>query len=259
MAKLVASVPIERPEAPLVVAAIPRLLQRARALSFGDGGFLVHDGRRIEGLHLDAGEHPRVGARYTMVSAIDADQPVKEPVAIELTADDSTQFAIRLRQAAVDGSLAVTRPMDPQQLRVEFRVMLPDIVKLLSGPIDGGATVAFDGLPPAPGTAPQVVGTVLHKFARAELVVRIDDQDSRTSLLTASLTVRGRGLLRPVLGPAAQLFLRSHWQQAVRRVPAELAKFQQELRNAGGPDELAAALLQELIDDLAPELPAHSA
>lgn len=93
-----------------------------------------------------------------------------------------------------------------------------------------------------------------HHRARGGVSARVDEQPDGTWLVTAQLEVHGRGVLRPIVGIAARVYLRSRWQEWVDQLPAMVAKLQQELP-PGGPEELADTLVDELIDDLVTELP----
>ncbi|TWD84847.1 hypothetical protein FB561_6043 [Kribbella amoyensis] len=253
MPNLVASVTVEPVDHRVLVATVPALLRRIRALSFGADRFLEYDGRRIEGLRNDVGAHPQVGARYTVVLKPTEDEPDPKPLGLDLLADAGDLFSVRFQQESVGGTIAVDRPRDPLSASVEVEASLPADVPYFAGPITGSGLLRLDDVPHR-GDEPQVVASLEHRRARGGITVRITEQSDRTWLVTLTLRVQGRGLLRPVVAIAARVWLRSRWQEYVRKLPDEWATIRKDWPT-GDPDELAAKLVAEWVDDLAVELP----
>lgn len=125
MATFTARVTVAPLDRQLLVTAVPAVLQRLRGLTFGDDGSLVHDGRRIEGLRVDRGVHPRVGTRYTAVFTPPPNElaPEPEPVRYEVVADDARQTVLRTETGSPVTTVLVTlqNPADPTELRCDFR------------------------------------------------------------------------------------------------------------------------------------------
>lgn len=286
MATFTAQVTVAPLDLKLLTAVIPAVLRRLRLLTFADDGCLVHHGRRIEGLQVDRGAHPRVGACYTAV-VTPAAQPAPDPLAptlltsdqltpdgrvldrsapqqpapdvikCEIVADDARQTALRIETGppASGFLLAVQNPVHPTGLRCEFVSSLAGTFRWLDGPVTATATMALDGFEPGPAPEPQVTADAEHRRGRGTVSARVDGQPDGSWLVTARLDVHGRGLLRPVVGVAARYFLRSRWQELVDELPRAVAEFRNEIP-PGEPDELAETIVDELIDALVPELPA---
>ncbi|MEO6086396.1 MAG: hypothetical protein ABIQ18_25105 [Umezawaea sp.] len=230
-----AQVSIPRMDEKLLVGALAELIRRLRALTFDTDGVLVHDGARIEGLRLLDGRHNRKNARYQLVAVPNknpegeesADPP--EPAILTILAAGHDSLAFRLELGEMGNvAFAIRNPARPGKITGSLDVAMPeDSGWLLRGPVRVDASVDLTALSSMSPRTDQVVARVKHRRASASAKLAISNPDSREWVVQTLATVRGGGLLRPlvaVVGP----FLRN--------------KFAAELQK--GMDKMAARIVE---------------
>lgn len=278
MIRLSARHTLAAPDLRVLVAAVPELLDHARAVRFDDGMVVDSAGRRREGLRLVSGQHGRAGAQYRLVFATpppDPDTPPtaeaapapepKRPLAwvVDLVQDDAE--GVTLQWDDEDGRHPAEAELVPAPLSFKTSFETPPVPG--SGWTMGGVTrFQVEGHADVAASPPalHVQGRIRHRHLGAWWSLTVTSAQPGTADIDLRVRVRGAGLLRPVafLGtPVLQWAGRRALAESVEGWPDAAARSMAELGARWGssptPAELAGAALEQLIAGVATVVPAR--
>jgi hypothetical protein len=254
-----AQVSIPRLDEKLLAGTLAELIRRWQSLTFDTDGVLVHDGTRVEGLRLLDRRHHEKNARYRLVAAPkegpEGEKSVDPPKPVTLTilaaGHDSLDFQLGLGELG-NVAFAVRNPTWPGRVTGSLDMAMPeDSGRLVRGPVRGNVSVDLAAIPStSPGTD-QAVARVKHRRVSASAKVAISNPDSREWTVRAFATVRGGGLLRPLVAVVSP-FLRGKFavelQKSMDKIAAKIVELDVGTLTAS---ELADRAFDEFIDGLA--------
>lgn len=219
-----------------IATVVPLLVKRWQDLAFDDDGVVIVAGKRREGLALVAGEHPRTGARYEIVTA--GEHPGHYTA--ETVADTPTELRLRIEQ--------------PDDVPIDLTVAGSKVTAAFGGTVDrggsveGSATLDLDRLP---GDEPQLVVAVKHDRAVGDVKAWVRPTEG-TWRLHAKADVRGRGLLRPLIAPLLWIRGRRALTQALERVASEVTALSERCGNPLDPKKVADKIADDFLASVVP-------
>ena len=283
MASWRGEVDIPAPEVGRLGAVVPMVLERARALRVADGTLLdPWNGHAPLDLHVVAGTHPLVGARYegTHRSVLadgstsdpdvepdsdltsDRDDAVDEwPDAIEhlwaasIDADDARSAKVTIIDGAGTDdeiSLAVEVPEPAHPTEVRFVNLLPVANDgFMVGHIETEGTISWDRLRSARDGSHRIATVHIgHPRFRAGIVADAEPHGD-TWRITAEGFVSGRGMSRPLFA-LMMFFVARKLRPVLDRRLAELAEPVEQWNDLARAhprdDELADAIVDQWLD-----------
>ncbi|MEV3932435.1 hypothetical protein [Streptomyces sp. NPDC053728] len=199
------------------------LLDILESTRTGRGGTVLEDGRPIPGVRLVKGRHLRAGARYTVAPNPAEPSPGKTPQTPAETMSvrirewrRSTAIVVEQRLSSADTSgrvtLRLTTPDRPSALEAGLALRNPagGFLQRISGRAraDLNAWWAAADAPAgalAAARAP-VTARARHPLGRAAVALTVRAAGGGTWEVGVTLTVRGRGLVRPPAALALLLF-----------------------------------------------------
>ncbi|MFJ8883176.1 hypothetical protein ACIRJR_07165 [Streptomyces sp. NPDC102402] len=199
------------------------LLDIAESTRTGRGGALLQDGRPVPGVRLVKGRHLRAGARYTV-----APNPA-EPSPGKTQETPGETMTVRIREWRRSTAIAVEQHMSAAgtEARVRLRLTTPDRPSALEAGLalrnpSGGFLQRISGRAKAdlnawwaaadapagalPAARAPVTARARHPLGRASVALRVRPADGGAWEVGVTLTVSGRGLLRPPAALALLLF-----------------------------------------------------
>ena len=195
--------------------SLPAWFEAIRRLDLTtDGVRSSHDDVRRASLRVTAGRHPCPGTAYRLTRAyvdpVDGvDTERVEDTDLAVLADDPTMVQVQLR--GVDASDVLTVTFEPADAPTTCTIDL-------EGTVEVSIVVDLNQVPH--GREPQVVATVLHRWATVEATVHVvPDPDGRDDGWRWTVRAEGRG--RSVVRPIASFA----WLFARRRAKAEIDRF----------------------------------
>jgi hypothetical protein len=242
---------------PALVAALPALAARWRALKFESGVLTLDDGTRRPGLTLEAGTHPLPGTRYRVV-APSGDHESVDTWLVDLADDDSTR--IRVRIANVDGrrqgQVELRHPLEPE--RVDATCVVDGAGGWLTqGTLTIDARVDLARLERARASHPQAEIVIRHRHLRGRTEIALEKSSPRRWTTTVLVSLRGAGVLRPAVALASPLLRRTVKKELdgiTSALPARVDAFNKEMADRFGdpapPDRIADGLLQDFLNEL---------
>lgn len=254
-----------------VVLALPALVRARSAWRFEDGTFVDEKGRRREGLRLEEGAHPAVGARYRIVTreAVVVDRSRPNPggpfaTSVQIQRDDDEAICVRVHDEPITEmtlDLELIRPAHPDRVDATMRLVLAP-AGLGKRPFEGRATATFADLDATDRTAVLVDGHVRHWSSVANATLTIQRTPKGTVSISLDLRVRGRWLLRPVVAFVG-VFVAVLGREGRDKIATDLTRnidlwgqrLLDELGPEPDPDAIAHHVLDDLIDHVAVTVP----
>lgn len=194
------------------------LLDVLESTRTGPGGTLLEGGRPVPGVRLVKGRHLRAGGRYTVAS-----DPGKGPRAPAETMTvrirewrRSTAIVVEQRLSSADTSgrvtLRLTTPDRPSALEAGLALRNPagGFLQRISGRARADLNAWWASAEAPAGALPAarapVTARARHPLGRAAVALTVRAADGGTWEVGVTLTVSGRGLVRPPAALALLLF-----------------------------------------------------
>jgi hypothetical protein len=266
----------------LLVAAVPELIKRWRALEFHRGMVIDRDGRRREGLQVESGTHPRAGTRYRVVTDPQAPSAGTVPavrgapgpadqstaplpadeVHVDVIADDLDRIGLRFTNPEQVTDVELRRPLKPDRVTARTVVHIDEM-----WPFRGDVTVdvrldlAALPHPDQRSDEPQLVVDVRHPRLRASVKVLVNAVGGRWDV-SFDVAITGRGLSRLLFRPGVPFIgrtLRREMAEAIDQLPGQVVAFNRELGRLTGPaptpSDLAGSILDLFLAEIVDTLP----
>lgn len=188
-------------------------------------------------------------------------EPVLTTALVDLLEDDLHRIRIQ-RVGGPDVVQAELRsPHRPERIDIDVTGTVPGGWPT-GGPFTAEAGLALDQLPPAHGSAPQLVAQARHRRAQGRAEVAIREADAGSWTVDVTIRARGRGLARPIVALLTP-FLRGYAQRGldaiIGRLPEQVDHLNHGLREEFGPlpdpEQMADKVLKDLLDDVAEHVP----
>ena len=249
-----------RADVAAVVDALPVLVGRLRDLSIDSAGVLdPTTGERREGLAVTSGVHCVPGSRYRLVTqAAHGDDADVAPIisAIELLANDRRQFGLAIQGERPSFPDVVVTAHDLNRLGVVDVQSVHQTSErwLFCGPttIDGTADLAQ--IRSADGISSAAAMRLHHRRIVATGTLTAAPGDGTSIRLTIDATVRGRGLMRPLLAVASLVFAGKIRRSVAHDADEAMARWR-KARTIGGRFDattIADSLLAEWLPIVVP-------
>ncbi|HET8643155.1 MAG TPA: hypothetical protein VFM37_14560 [Pseudonocardiaceae bacterium] len=261
MLRLSASTTVSAIDTRPLLAVVPALIRRWRALPF-DQGCVDDRGRRREGLCVEFGAHPRPGTGYRLIMTGDEPAGRFTTTLVELLADDPRRFHVRLR--LLDGGEVVNVELEhpDRPISVLVDVTAPFAGNWLTrGPLSVRAKLDLAALPPARPRAPQLTVQVSHPRARGSADGLVAATGGGRWKVDVKLRAGGRGVLRPLVAvtvPFIRRIVARELGSALERLARSVEELDRELRASFDPEDpqrVAEAVLRDLLDGVPEHLP----
>lgn len=240
-------------------AVPPALARRWRALRFEQGVYISATGQRREGLRVDQGAHPRPGVRYVVVlDAAETAEPASTTL-LSLLADDRRRIGIRMQPVGGPDIIEAElhRPDRPERITVSVTGTAAGRWPV-GGPFAIEANLDLADLAPAASGPPQLVVKARHRRAIGRVEAAVSAAGTGAWTVDVRISGRGRGWARPVvafLSPLLQRYAQPWVDALIRQLPADVEKFNRDLREKFGPsvhpEQLADLLLDEFLKAVA--------
>ena len=245
-----------------LVALLPALARRWRALRFEQGRYVDDAGRPRDGFQVEHGCHPRPGTRYRLVTASTAveaagrSEAVLNQMSMELLADGARRIRVRFRVLASGEVVEVEleNPARPARLVVEATVPVEGNW-LVRGPVSACLELDLAALTPVPTGARQLNVRARHPRARALARVHVEPAGGGQWSVAVQVQAAGRGLARPfvaAVAPFAHRRAAREFDSLLQQLAKSVDELNRELAAQFGrqhdPDQLASDLLADLLD-----------
>jgi hypothetical protein len=241
-----------------LVAVVPALADKWRAVAFADGAAVVN-GSPTDRLTVVNGVHPLPGAQYR-VRVSGPEQTWLADVIRD--APDALQFRLTEREHEQTIEVTVCRPSAPDELDVTATIegqggwWTP-------GRLSFALSADLAALESPHPSQPQVRAEMSHPRLRAHLTLALDASQRDDWTVTLDGAMRGRGLARPIVAaasPVLQVLLRRYAKRWANDFAARVDEFNRTLAahfgSPASPDKIAEAVLRDFLATVAtPSVP----